>query len=254
MNSATKLPYWHKGRLEKDDDNQVPLDYIQGAGMLNAVGAYKHLVSGQNKPGDALTTGWDLNQLDENSSLQNIYRITLTDSTEQFINITVTWNKHYNRVYPFEPVPEKDSNLRLELWAVDPEDSSNDYLLDYSDSEIDNVEHIHCRADANYTNYEIVLSYSNVDTENQIAGTQRYGLAWNVSEAPNKNSIFWYDLNTDGIVDHLDFTVVLDNLINSIKSRESYLYGDIDSNGVFDSNDVQIFLTNTNRKATWYSE
>ena len=254
MNSATKLPYWHKGRLEKDDDNQVPLDYIQGAGMLNAVGAYKHLVSGQNKPGDALTTGWDLNQLDENSSLQNIYRITLTDSTEQFINITVTWNKHYNRVYPFEPVPEKDSNLRLELWAVDPEDSSNDYLLDYSDSEIDNVEHIHCRADANYTNYEIVLSYSNVDTENQIAGTQRYGLAWNVSEAPNKNSIFWYDLNTDGIVDHLDFTVVLDNLINSIKSPESYLYGDIDSNGVFDSNDVQIFLTNTNRKATWYSE
>jgi hypothetical protein len=254
MNSATKLPYWHKGRLEKDDDNQVPLDYIQGAGMLNAVGAYKHLVAGQNKPGDASTTGWDLNQLDENSSLQNIYRITLTDFTEQFINITVTWNKHYNSVYPFESVPEKDSNLRLELWAVDPEDSSNDYLLDYSDSEIDNVEHIYCRVDSNYTNYEIVLSYSNVDTENQVAGTQRYGLAWNVSDAPKGNSIFWYDLNTDGIVDNLDFTVVLNNLINSIKSREGYLYGDIDSNGVFDANDVQIFFDNTNRKATWYTK
>jgi hypothetical protein len=254
MNSATKLPYWHKGRLEKDDDNQVPLDYIQGSGMLNAVGAYKHLVAGRNKPGDASTTGWDLNQLDEKSSLQNIYRITLTDSIEQFINITVTWNKHYNSVYPFEPVPEKDGNLRLELWAVDPEDSSKDYLLDYSDSEIDNVEHIYCRADANYTNYEIVLSYSNVDTENQVAGTQLYGLAWNVNDAPNSNSIFWYDLNTDGIVDESDFTVFLVNWINSIKSPESYLYGDIDSNGVFDANDVQIFTNNTNRKATWYTK
>jgi hypothetical protein len=254
MNSATKLPYWHKGRLEKDDDNQVPLDYIQGAGMLNAVGAYQHLVAGQNKPGDASTTGWDLNQLNEKSSLQNIYRITLTDSREQFINITVTWNKHYNRVYPFGPVPEKDSNLRLELWAVDPEDSGNDYLLDYSDSEIDNVEHIYCRADANYTNYAIVLSYSNVDTENQIAGMQRYGLAWNVSDAQDSDGILWYDLDTDGIVDDSDFNFIRDILINSITSPESYLYGDIDSNGVLDANDVQIFLDNLNRKTTWYKE
>jgi hypothetical protein len=240
--------------LEKDDDNQVPLDYIQGAGMLNAVGAYQHLVAGQNKPGDASTTGWDLNQLNEKSSLQNIYRITLTDSREQFINITVTWNKHYNRVYPFGPVPEKDSNLRLELWAVDPEDSGNDYLLDYSDSEIDNVEHIYCRADANYTNYAIVLSYSNVDTENQIAGMQRYGLAWNVSDAQDSDGILWYDLDTDGIVDDSDFNFIRDILINSITSPESYLYGDIDSNGVLDANDVQIFLDNLNRKTTWYKE
>ena len=254
MNSATKLPYWHKGRLEKDDDHEVPLDYIQGAGMLNAVGAYKHLVAGRNKPGDASTTGWDLNQLDENTNTQNTYEITFTDPANKFISVTAVWNKHYNNVYPFEPTPEIDGNLRLELWAIDPEDSSNDYLLDYSDSEIDNVEHIYCRVDANYTNYEIVLSYSNVDTENQIAGTQRYGLAWNAGDAPNIDSIFWYDLNTDGIVDESDFTVVLDNWVNSIKSPESYLYGDIDSNGVFDANDVQIFLNNTNRKADWYSK
>lgn len=254
MNSATKLPYWHKGRLDKNDDHKVPLDYIQGAGMLNAVGAYQHLVAGRNKPGSASTTGWDLNQLDENGSLQNIYKITLTEPTEQFINVTVAWNRHYDNVYPFDPVPEKDGNLRLELWAVDPEDSGNDYLLDYSDSEIDNVEHIYCRADANYTNYEIVLSYSDVQAENQTARTQRYGLAWNIGATPDRDSIFWYDLNTDGIVDESDFTVVLDNWVNSITSPESYLYGDIDSNGVFDANDVKIFLDNTNRKATWYTK
>ena len=32
MNSATKLPYWHKGALTADDDADVPLDYAQGAG------------------------------------------------------------------------------------------------------------------------------------------------------------------------------------------------------------------------------
>jgi hypothetical protein len=252
LNSATKLPYWHKGRLEKDDDHQVPLDRIQGAGMLNAVGAYKHLIAGQNKPGDVSTTGWDLNQLDKNVRLHNIYRITLTETGAKYINVTVAWNRHYKSVYPFEPVPENDGNLRLELWAIDPENSGNDYLLDYSDSEVDNVEHIYCRVDPNYSNYEIVLSYSDVDTQNQTAMIQRYGLTWDVSDSINNDSIIWYDLNNDGIVDESDFTIVLDNWINSISSPDSYLYGDIDSNGIFDANDVQIFLDNTNRKAAWY--
>ena len=252
MNSANKLPYWHKGRLTKEDDHQVPLDYIQGAGMLNAVGAYNNLIAGQNKPGYVSTTGWDLNQLNKNNSFVNIYRIILAESDEKFINVTAAWNKHYNSIYPFESMPEKDCNLRLELWAVDPEDGSRDYLLDYSDSEFDNVEHIYCRADANYTDYEIVVSYADADLQNQTAGAQSYGLAWDIKDAPDPNNILWYDLNTDGIVNESDFTVVLDNWINSIKSPDSYLYGDIDSNGVFDANDVQIFLDNTNRRATWY--
>lgn len=250
MNSATKLPYWHKGRLEKDDDNRVPLDYIQGAGMLNAVGAYEHLIAGLNKPGTVSTTGWDLNQLDKSEYPQSIYEITLPDPANKFITATVVWNKHYNSVYPFEPIPERDADLRLELWAVDPEDSSKDYLLDYSDSSVDNVEHIYCRADANYTNYEIVVSHDQM----QIDQTQRYGLAWNVSDAPNSDSISWYDLNADGIVDNLDFTVVFDNWIASVQSPESYLIGDINSNGVFDVNDLQIFSDNKDRKADWYSK
>jgi len=254
MNSATKLPYWHKGRLGKADDHEVPLDYIQGAGMLNAVDAYKHLVARQNKPGSTPSTGWDLNHLDENVNPQYVYEITLAEPANKFIRITAVWNKHYNSVYPFEPMPEKDSNLRLELWAVDPEDSSNDYLVDYSDSKVDNVEHIYCRVDANYTNYEIVLSYSDFDTQNRMAAIQRYGLAWDVSDSPRSDDILWYDLNADGIVDESDFTVVLDNWINSIKSPESYLYGDVDNNGVFDTNDVQIFLDNINHKAAWYTE
>ncbi len=63
LNSATKLPFWHKGRLSKDDDHFVPLDYIQGAGMVNAVGAYEQLVSGRYEPNDVPAVGWDLNHL-----------------------------------------------------------------------------------------------------------------------------------------------------------------------------------------------
>ena len=254
LNSATKLPYWHKGQLAKDDDHLAPLDYIQGAGLLNAPEAYKHLIAGRNKPGDVPTTGWDNNQLDNSENLQNIYKITLTEPADKFITVTAVWNKHYNSVYPFEPLPEKDSNLRLELWAIDPNNPNNDYLLDYSDSSVDNLEHIYRQADANYTNYEIVLSTSDIDNPNQIDTTQHYGLAWNVSKRQESNNIFWYDLNADGIVNELDLSVLLNNLLTSITTSESYLLGDINTDGALDVNDLQILLYHKNLEADWHTE
>ncbi|GAI43174.1 unnamed protein product, partial [marine sediment metagenome] len=79
MNSATKLPYWHKGRVDIDDDHQVPLDYIQGAGMLNAVSAYEHLIAGQAKADEVSGIGWDLNHLDKDKGPKNTYRISVTE-------------------------------------------------------------------------------------------------------------------------------------------------------------------------------
>jgi len=253
LNSAKKLPYWHKGRLEKDDDHKAPLDYIQGAGMLNAVGAYKHLVAGMSRPGNVPTTGWDNNLLDKSENPQNIYKITPAKPADKFITATVVWNKHYDSFYPFEPAPEKDSNLRLELWAVDANDPNNDYLLDYSDSNTDNVEHIYCQADANYTNYEIVLSTGSIDGQKQIPTSQRYGLAWSVSGSPDSNNISWYDLNADGIVNESDFITLLDNWITS-KSFGDYFLGDINGNGVFDVNDVKILLDHKDAQADWYTK
>jgi hypothetical protein len=268
LNSAKKLPYWHKGRLQKDDDHEAPLDYIQGAGMLNAVGAYKHLIAGPAKPGNVPTTGWDNNQLQKSKKPQNIYKITLAEPAEELITATVVWNKHYNSVYPFEPMPDKDANLRLELWAVDTNDPDNNYLLDYSDSKVDNVEHIYCKADANFTNYELIVTFSNPvlseveGTNDQLPITaQRYGLAWNVSKKQDSDNILWYDLNADGIVNESDFTVLLDNWITNIKSPEacpgrsrgSYLLGDINTNGTIDANDLQILIDHQNLKADWHT-
>ncbi len=265
LNSATKLPFWHKGRLSVNDDHLVPLDYIQGAGMLNAVGAYEHLITGQNKPGDCPATGWDLNQLNRIETPQNIYKITLTEPKDKIIAVTAAWNKHYSSSYPFGPLSDKDTNLRLELWAVDINDPNNDYLLDYSDSSVDNVEHIYVAADANYTDYEIVLSISDVERQEEAAKTQsfdselrtvelRYGLAWNVSDRKKDDSIFWYDLNADGIVNESDIAILLNNFLAASKSSETYLFGDINRNGTIDVNDMQILVSRYNLKASWYTE
>ena len=206
------------------------------------------------KPGDVLTTGWDLNQLDQIQITENIYKITLTEPADKIISTTAVWNKHYNNIYPFEPEPQKDSNLRLELWAVDPNNPDNDYLLDYSDSTIDNVEHIYTHADPNYNNYEIILSFSEIDNNTEMATIQNYALTWNISDKQDNNSIFWYDLNADGIVDELDFTILLTNILNSKKSLRNYLLGDINADGIIDISDFKLFFEHNNRQADWYTK
>ena len=254
MNSATKLPYWHKGELQTDDDHISPLDYVQGAGMLNAVSAYEHLVAGLSTPGNAPVTGWDLNLLDKSQTPQNTYEIRLDEPAEKFITATVIWNRHYNTEYPFEPATEKDCNLRLELWAIDPDNPNNDYLLDYSDSSVDNVEHIHSAADTGYTNYKIIISFSNIEDSKEPALSQRYGIAWNVRKKQETDNIFWYDINADGIVNEADFLIMLNNLLNSTKSPDSYFIGDINPNGVIDVYDLGAVLDKHNRQADWLTK
>jgi hypothetical protein len=245
MNSATKLPYWHKGLLETDDDHVAPLDHIQGAGMLNAVGAYEHLVAGPSEPGDVVMTGWDNNALDKSGERPNTYRLTISAPGDKFITATLVWSRHYESVFPFEPVREKDADLRLEVWAVDPNHPGRDYLLDYSDSPVDNVEHIYRQVDANYTNYEIIVSYSSVDDSNQAAAVQQYAVAWNVGSAPETNDSLFYDLNADGVLDRSDLDVLIDNYI-SYDPPGGYFMGDIDSNGTLDANDLEAFLSHIN--------
>jgi hypothetical protein len=248
MNSATKLPYWHKGELQADDDDISPLDYVQGAGMVNAVGAYEHLIAGLSKPGNIPTTGWDLNLLDKIQKPQNIYEIRIDEPDDKIITATIAWNRHYNTEYPFESAPEKNCNLRLELWATDPGNPNKDYLIDHSDSNVDNVEHIHIEAEAGYTKYKIIVSFSNVENPKEPAINQRYGIAWNVQSRQKTDNIFWYDINADGIVNEVDFLIMLNNIA---KSPDNYLIGDFYPDGVIDAKDLGAILDNQNRQAEW---
>ena len=252
LNSATKLPYWHKGLLGPDDDHSVPLDRVQGAGMLNARRAYDQLTAGRAQPGNVRATAWDKNTFFPGPASPKVYRIALPQPAGKIITATLVWNYHYSNTYPFAAATEKDANLRLELWAIDPNDPDGDYLLDYSDSPLDNVEHIHCRADANYADYEIVLSINNLDGLKASGAPQHYGLAWSVVDAPPTDNVFLYDLNSDGIVDKTDFVVLMDNWMRCREENEDYLIGDLNTNGTIDINDVEILLEHTDLKADWY--
>jgi hypothetical protein len=248
MNSATKLPYWHKGKVSKDDDHLVPLDYAQGAGLLNAVGAYQTLTAGQTEPDGKSPLGWDNNTIIRSSDSENAYIIELDSQQQQLITATLVWNRHYNGEYPFQAEYSKDSDLRLELWGIDPEDPNMADLIDYSDSINDNVEHIYCRTDPNYSSYEIVVAFSqdSIPETERSTQTERYGLAWELGELQDKDSPWWYDLNTDGNIDTDDFSAMVSNIDQAAENNDQYLLGDLNDDGAIDVKDLFEFSDHVN--------
>ena len=207
MNSARKLPYWHKGLANSDDDPNVPLDYTQGAGVLDAVAAYEQLTAGRSKPGDVPAAGWD-NRVLKTGQWGYEYAFEVKDPN-QMVTATLCWNRSYANQYPFKHLVEKDADFRLELWGVDPNDSNNSMLLDTSDSVNDNVEHIYFACDPNYTAYAIRVKFNDQQAADP-AVKQRFALAWSVGPNRQIGNQWWYDLNEDNTVN------VNDNFIYSL--------------------------------------
>jgi hypothetical protein len=197
LTSADKLPYWHKGQAGSDDDIFYPLDYSQGAGALNALAAYKLLIAGWHVPGEVAAAGWDNNVLDPN--IPAIYQFHVSNPSNQVVTATLCWNRVYSKQFPFEPEYDKDSDLQLEFWAVDPNQPQRNVLLNISDSVNDNVEHIYFAADPNYTDYQLVVRQG-------ASGLvkQNYAVAWKTGEDTSVGNPFWYDLNNDGVVNGID--------------------------------------------------
>ncbi len=251
MNSATKLPFWHKGQLGPEDDHEAPLDHMQGAGMVNALGAYEHLVAGQQTPGSVPSTGWDLNELSDANEAAKIYALQVDQPGEEMISATVVWNRHYEKIRPFNPIKSRQTDIRLELWAVDPEHSERDYLLDYSDSAVDNVEHMYVRSVAGFSVYQLIVILNQPDPA--IEHSERYAIAWNAAPETPQQTILWHDLNTDGIVDHYDLRVLSDALLQfSLPSAVPYHIGDVNTDGTLDMLDFRILTDHVGDKALWY--
>lgn len=237
MNTAAKLPYWHKGKLSKDDDHEAPLDFMHGAGVLDAFGAYNTLAAGRYQPGEVPVEGWDLGTLQQEQANENRYRFVIDEPNDKRITITVAWNRHYQKQYPFNPVPEENADIQLELWAYDKDGQREDILLDYSDSKTDNVEHIYFTANANYSDYEIIVSFAD-ETGSQSKQAEKYGIAWRVTEANPQNGTASQDLNGDGKVNKEDIVVLLKNMTRFAKGSNDYLIGDINDDGLINMNDV----------------
>ena len=261
MNSATKLPYWHKGELTLEDDHRVPLDYAQGAGMVNGVEAYLQLTAGRQGPGPVSGKGWDVNDLSTAGQTAQAYTLTVENPGEDYITATVVWNRHYGAAFPFQPLFGKNHDLALELWAVDANDPSRDLRIDYSDSAVDNVEHLYTKSLPDFSEYQlIVLLHQPPPSGGQEAGLseeawERYGIAWNTAAGHDERDIRWHDLNGDGIVDATDVRLLEETVARRAwETGSTYTIGDVNTDGKVDMVDVAGLEAERDRRAAWYSE
>lgn len=181
MTSAKKLAGWHKGFPQGDDDHDYPLDFRQGAGMVDGFAAYKVLTAGMQQDGNIQTSGWDTSIIEPNYIAEKIYRFKTNEFKKPYIAITTVWNRPYENEYPFKPLEQSWADLQLELWAVGTDGRR---LIDYSGSSVDNVEHIYTGLEPN-VEYEIVVTHSlNSDLPKSFTP---YAISWMVKEHDETN-------------------------------------------------------------------
>jgi hypothetical protein len=174
MTGAKKLAGWHKGFSGSEDDYEYPLDFKQGAGMVDGLASYKILTAGMQRDGAVKTTGWDINIIEPNYTVEKVYRFHTAAKSQ--LTATLVWNRIYENQYPFNLQLNLWSDLQLQLWAIN--DKGAYRFIDYSDSPVDNVEHLYIPLDPD-TTYELVVSYS---LNSQLPeGLTSYGLSWQVS-------------------------------------------------------------------------
>lgn len=206
LNSARKLPWWHKGMPDLTDDAAVPLDYLMGAGAADAPAAWRQLLAASHPVGVVPSAGWNRSQISNTPSAIESYRFQVQSPAER-ITATLAWNRHYGDDYPYRPLPAANTDLRLELWAIDPDNSSRDYRLAVSDSPNDNLEHIFIAADARFEWYEIRVMVGEKAVPDPTPPTtiETYAIAWRTTPASEwLDQPLWKDLNGDGSITALD--------------------------------------------------
>lgn len=206
LNSACKLPWWHKGAPDPADDSTVPLDYLMGAGSVDAPAAYNQLLAASHPAGLVPAAGWNSSQIANSPSSLDSYRFQVT-APEERITVTLAWNRHYQNEYPYRPLSAANTDLRLELWAIDPDNSARDYRLSVSDSPIDNLEHLFVAADPEFSWYEIRVTTGQKAAHDPTppVTVETYALAWRTSSAAEwRNQPLWQDINGDGSINALD--------------------------------------------------
>ncbi len=173
MNSARKLPGWQKGVIAEEDHLLSPLDRIQGAGALDAQAAMAQLTAGRQPVGDVKAIGWDGGAIALEQELLYHFR---THKPNTVFTATLTWNRHFEERYPFRLKTEQ-SNLRLELWGVNPQNTDELILLDVSDSPCDTVEHLWLPLPEGFSQFAIAVRFA-PDAAKPAPPYERFALAW----------------------------------------------------------------------------
>jgi len=254
LNGANKLIGWHKGLCGGDDDSDVPLDYQQGAGLLDAGDSYRQLVGGrydENK--SAGNDGWDMGRVSLNPDDPNsekIYYLPEPLAADSYLAVTLCWYRHYaaERFYR----PEKLGVLSLELWLVD---ESGQFVkrLDHSTSDKDNLQHIYYHAQCQ-CRAAIVVAGGGAE-QNQSSGYEVYGLAYGVKNQDWQGDQMSADLDADGEVGTSDLLRFLGawwyykNIGSSI--LEQYLPEDINNDGLVNGIDFKAMSDQWQSHSAW---
>ncbi len=216
LNSATKLLDWQQGTngptaltgaLTPGVTAKVtqPLDASQGAGLLNANGAYLQLAAGKQGPtfsnnnlvanGNVGLVGWDLGTV--KMSFTNLYR--LSSQAAGTLAITLDWYRDIGTNDAGTNAVLGLANLDLYLFGSGDAGFSVTTNLAMSVSSVDNVEHLW------FTNlpsayYQIGVLYSNYDAQaGSTPSLMDYGLAWNFAAVPEPSSLLLAGLGITGL-------------------------------------------------------
>jgi hypothetical protein len=175
MTSAQKRNGWHKGGNGSGDDAAVPLDFTQGAGVLQVKSAYDLLVAGEQAygAGSVLSNGWDYASVGgvPVGNRTRSYNLFLSNSffLSNIFTITATLNW-------FEDVTSGGyGNYSYSLQNLDLKLKLNGSVLQYSTSVVDNVEHVWFTTNA-----------PGIYTLEVTAGTTAtdYALSWTAASIP----------------------------------------------------------------------
>lgn len=158
-----------------------PLDSVYGAGQVNVYNSYRILEGGQFegsatfKVSDSGLKGWDYREI---SSSQDLYWNFSTIGGIESASFLVTWNVDYSDSNgDFSINSFRLADMRLSLHAFDGLSLGEE--LFFSDSPVDNVEHLYLR-NLEAGRYTLRLS-SNLDSH--------FGIAWNISAVPEPGTI-----------------------------------------------------------------
>ena len=268
LNGAVKLVGWHKGTSDHEDDYAVPLDYHQGAGLVNAWHSYRHLIGGRYNSvpishdpnsSDYADIGWDFDQvsLDPNDpNSVKIYYLPEPLEADEYFTGTLCWFRHYRQEGIFSALPL--NVLTLELWSID---NQGQFLerLDYSYSESDNVQHIYYHSPSRQKIAFIVSVTDDplIDTlpDNADKLRETYGLAYSCEKKGWQGDQFSGDLNVDGIVDVQDLLQLIKawwSFKNDSGSPEMLdLPEDINYDGLIDRCDFDEMAEQWQNRSDW---
>lgn len=177
LTGATKLSGWSASPTTQ------PLDFDQGAGVVNVAASHDILAAGR-APASLSTahgeSGWDLGTVTRSvgpAGAAEAWYFFDVDETTAATGFTLTSTLAWNRQIADLTFSATLRNLDLELFSVSDGTFTTVSSLALSDSTLDNVEHLHASVGATATKrYALKVS----GTSFLIGESETYALSWDV--------------------------------------------------------------------------